>query len=48
MGRIVGSFGLAGWVKVKAFTESAGALGEYPGWIVRTREGWRAMDLEEF
>ena len=48
MGRIVGSFGLAGWVKVKAFTESAGALGEYPGWILRTREGWRAMDLEEF
>ncbi|MFZ3321321.1 MAG: ribosome maturation factor RimM [Usitatibacter sp.] len=48
MGRIVGSFGLAGWVKVKAFTGSAGALGEYPGWIVRTREGWRAMDLEEF
>jgi 16S rRNA processing protein RimM len=48
MGRIVGSFGVAGWVKVKVFTESAGSLGEYEDWIVRTREGWRAMDLEGF
>lgn len=48
MGRVVGSFGIAGWVKVKAFTESAEGLGEYGEWIVRTREGWRAMELEEF
>src|SRR5579862_5038850 len=48
MGRIVGSFGIAGWVKVKAFTESAEGLGEYGEWIVRTHEGWRAMELEEF
>jgi len=48
MGRIVGSFGVAGWVKVKAFTESAEGLGDYGEWIVRTRDGWRAMRLEEF
>ncbi len=48
MGRIVGSFGVAGWVKVKAFTESIDGLGDYARWIVRTHEGWRAMELEEF
>jgi 16S rRNA processing protein RimM len=48
MGRIVGAFGIHGWAKVKAFTETPGGLGEYEGWIVRTREGWRAMTLEDF
>jgi 16S rRNA processing protein RimM len=48
MGRIVGSFGVAGWVKVKAFTESADGLGEYESWIVRTHDGWRAMGVEGF
>jgi 16S rRNA processing protein RimM len=48
MGRIVGSFGIAGWAKVKVFTEAVDTLGEFESWIVRTREGWRAMDLEDF
>lgn len=48
MGRIVGSFGVAGWLKVKVFTESADALGDYESWIVRTRGGWRAMQMEGF
>ncbi|HEY2629395.1 MAG TPA: ribosome maturation factor RimM [Usitatibacter sp.] len=48
MGRIVGSFGIQGWVKVKVFTESADALGDYESWIVRTRDGWRAIEVEGF
>jgi len=48
MGRIVGSFGVQGWVKVKAFTESSDALGDYPDWLVRTRAGWNSMRLEAF
>jgi 16S rRNA processing protein RimM len=48
MGRVVGSFGVQGWVKVKTFTEEPGALGEFPVWLVRTREGWRETALEEF
>jgi 16S rRNA processing protein RimM len=48
MGRIVGSFGVQGWVKVKTFTEAPEALGEFPVWLVRAREGWREMPLEEF
>lgn len=48
MGRIVGSFGLQGWVKVKAFTEAAGGAGGFPHWLVRGKGGWRAMALEGF
>ena len=48
MGRIVGSFGVHGQVKVKTFTGSIDALGDYESWIVRTRDGWRAMQVEEF
>jgi len=48
MGRIAGSFGVQGWVKVRTFTETAASLAEYEEWIVRTRDGWRAIPLEGF
>jgi len=48
MGRIVGAFGLQGWVKVKAFTEEAGGAGAFPRWLVHAKEGWREMALEGF
>ncbi len=48
MGRVVGAFGLNGWVKVKVFTESADALGAFSRWQVRSAQGWREMALEEF
>jgi 16S rRNA processing protein RimM len=48
MGQIVGSFGLKGWVKVKAFTAAPDALGVYPTWIVSTRGAEREMALEDF
>ena len=48
MGRIVGSFGVQGWVKVKTFTEQADALGDFDAWLVKTREGWREVPVEEF
>jgi 16S rRNA processing protein RimM len=48
MGRILGPFGVAGWVKVKAFTESPEGLGEFASWVVHTPEGWRDMPIEEF
>src|SRR5258708_1044244 len=48
MGRVVGAFGLNGWVKVKVFTESADTLGTFPQWLVRSREGWREVALEDF
>jgi 16S rRNA processing protein RimM len=48
MGRVVGSFGVQGWVKVKTFTEEPGTLGGFRAWLVRTRAGWRELALEEF
>jgi len=48
MGRVVGAFGVNGWVKVKVFTESAASLGTFPKWLVQSPDGWREMDLEGF
>jgi 16S rRNA processing protein RimM len=48
MGRILGPFGVKGWVKVKTFTERPESLGEFPQWWVQAREGWREMPVSEF
>jgi 16S rRNA processing protein RimM len=48
MGRIVGAFGLQGWVKVKPYTEQPESLGAFSRWLVETVDGWREMALEEF
>ena len=48
MGRVVGAFGLAGWVKVKVFTEAAESLATFPTWWIQSREGWREVALEDF
>lgn len=48
MGRVVGSFGVKGWVKLKPFSQKDDALAEHDTWVVRTRDGWREMDLEDF
>ena len=48
MGRIVGAFGVKGWVKVKAFTDAPGALGEFPKWLVHGSDGWREIGVEDF
>jgi len=48
MGRILGPFGVKGWVKVKTFTEEAAALGEFPRWLVQSVGEWREMGVDEF
>lgn len=48
MGRLVGAFGVQGWMKVKAFTERPASLGEHPRWWLHTREGWHEMRVEGF
>jgi len=48
MGRIVGPFGVQGWLKVKPFTESPDALGEFTAWIVGGEAGWGERTLEDF
>jgi 16S rRNA processing protein RimM len=48
MGRILGPFGVQGWVKVKTFTEQPGALGAHSRWLVETKDGWRERSLQGF
>lgn len=48
MGRIVGAFGVQGWLKVKAFSAEPQALGSFGRWIVRVGDGWQEMALEDF
>jgi 16S rRNA processing protein RimM len=48
MGRVVGPFGVQGWVRIKPFTEDPAGLDEYAQWIVRTPDGWIGLPLEEF
>ena len=48
MGRLVGPFGVQGWLKVNPFTETPEALARFQRWVVRTRDGWAEMALEDF
>ena len=48
MGRVVGAFGVQGWIKVKPYTERPEVLGGYASWVVATAAGWREMALEGF
>jgi 16S rRNA processing protein RimM len=48
MGRVVGAFGVNGWVKVKVFTESADTLGTFTKWLLHSSEGWREVEVEDF
>ena len=48
MGRVVAAIGIKGWVKLKSFTADPEGLDGFAEWVVRTRDGWRYMALEEF
>ena len=48
MGRIVGAFGVQGWVKVKPFTGAAGNLGDYGRWWIGAKDGWREAAVLDF
>ena len=48
MARVLGPFGVQGWVKVKAFTQRPQSLGDFPKWLVGSAEDWREMAVEGF
>jgi 16S rRNA processing protein RimM len=48
MGRILGPFGIQGWVKLKTFTESPDGLADHALWWLRTKAGWISAVPEEF
>jgi 16S rRNA processing protein RimM len=47
MGRILGPFGIQGWIKLRTFTESPDGLAGHPEWWLRTKAGWRSAALQE-
>ena len=47
MGRVLGPFGVKGWVKIQTFTERPDSLAQYPAWWVRVGERWREIEWEE-
>lgn len=56
MGRILGAFGIRGWVKVATFTEQIDTLCDYPQWWLRggvltggakAAEEWRSVEVTE-
>jgi len=48
MARVLGPFGVKGWVKIQPFTEEPDSLAEYPVWWLRVGDtGWREFVLEE-
>ena len=48
MARVVSAVGIRGEVRVKTFTEGPEGLARYKRWVVKTRDGWREMPLEDF
>jgi 16S rRNA processing protein RimM len=48
MGRILGPFGIQGWIKLRTFTESPDGLADHPSWWLRTKAGWQSAVLEDF
>jgi len=47
LGKIVGVFGLRGWVKVYSYTRPMEGILAYGLWQVRMRDEWRALELAE-
>lgn len=46
MGRIVGVYGVKGWVKVMSFTAPMANLLDYPHWLLDERGCWKRTELE--
>jgi 16S rRNA processing protein RimM len=47
MGRIVGLFGVRGWIKVHSYTEPREAILDYAGWKLAQGDGWRPVRLAD-
>ncbi len=47
LGRVVGIFGLAGWVKVESYTRRREDLLTYRTWQLRRRDGWASVEVAE-
>lgn len=46
MGRVTAPHGVRGWIRVRAFTESADGLASYPQWWLGGEAGWVPWNVE--
>ncbi len=47
LGRIGGTFGVHGWVKVTSFTEPVDNILDYPEWLIGREGRWRTIKVED-
>jgi 16S rRNA processing protein RimM len=47
LGRVVGLFGVRGWVRIHSYTEPREAILEYKGWKLAQGGEWRPVELAE-
>jgi len=47
MGRVLGPFGVKGWIKIQPYTERPGSLAQYPTWWMRIAQDWCEFQPEE-
>lgn len=47
MGRIVGLFGVRGWVKVFSYTDPREAILSYEGWLLGRKGDWKPAEVAE-
>ncbi len=47
LGRIVGLFGVRGWVKVFSFTEPRDAILDYDHWLLGREDAWERVPVED-
>jgi 16S rRNA processing protein RimM len=46
LGRIAGTFGVKGWIKVQSFTDPPENILEYDNWRMRQRDEWQPVKVE--
>lgn len=47
LGRVVGLYGVRGWVKVYSYTEPREGILDYPGWLLRSEDCWQPVEVAE-
>jgi 16S rRNA processing protein RimM len=47
MGRVLGPFGVRGWVKIEPFSEEPETLTRFTAWWLNLRQNWREMAVAE-
>ncbi len=47
VGRVVGLFGVRGWVKIQSYTQPREQLLDYRPWYLQTSQGWQVLAQRE-